>query len=242
MLLMVCHLTRMDFAPDGSLRVCVAGLDLESGTFVRPVLSRPNSWTSADLHDRGGIFSLGTVLEVERAVNISLPPEVEDRQVSRGALRRLAEAHGGLLNAALSHVARHSVSALFGSELARKDGRASMPQGRGEASLGVLRTLTAVTLEVRSVAGKERPRLRCADAHGWLEMPVTDIRLYDPVTGAVLADRVRQLSAMLRDCRTLLAVGLTRPWAKQDGEPRHYLQVNNIFPEQDPLWQAGERT
>jgi hypothetical protein len=39
----------------------------------------------------------------------------------------------------------------------------------------------------------------------------------------------------------ILSVGLTRPFRKWgDSEERHWLQVNNIHLEDDPLWQLGE--
>jgi hypothetical protein len=40
---------------------------------------------------------------------------------------------------------------------------------------------------------------------------------------------------------TILSVGLTRPWQKRgDDAERHWLQLNNIHLEDNPLWRLGD--
>ena len=78
--------------------------------------------------------------------------------------------------------------------------------------------------------------MEIADATlGSLDLSVTDLRLYgsDHVTPDALA--VQRTSRRLASGESaILALGLTRPYPPEG--PIHWLQVNNVHFEADPLW------
>ena len=48
---------------------------------------------------------------------------------------------------------------------------------------------------------------------------------------------VSDAGLLIRNSRVvILAMGLTRPFAKGSGPAKHWLQVNGVFPDVDPLW------
>ena len=74
-----------------------------------------------------------------------------------------------------------------------------------------------------------------------LNCGVTDIRLYgnDHVTPDT--KEVERFAKRLKSSIGLIiCVGLTRPYASSpDFNPVHWLQVNNIHLQDDPIWQLG---
>jgi hypothetical protein len=71
-----------------------------------------------------------------------------------------------------------------------------------------------------------------------VDLSVTDLRLYErdhkTPRRDLVADVQRRIDAGVE---VILSVGLTRPWRKQnDTAERHWLQVNNIHLQDDPLW------
>ena len=73
-----------------------------------------------------------------------------------------------------------------------------------------------------------------------VDLSVTDLRLYarDQTTprANVIADVQRRIQ---RGVRVILSVGLARAFqARADTARRHWLQVNNLYLEDDPAWKA----
>ena len=61
-----------------------------------------------------------------------------------------------------------------------------------------------------------------------------------PARARIVADLNQRLASGVR---ALLCVGLSRPFQKDgDSEPRHWLQVNSIHLEDNPVWQAALAT
>ena len=112
-------------------------------------------------------------------------------------------------------------------------GTASVALGQGARSLGHLRPRRRPFLEIRF--GKPRLRLEDADL-GTLRLPVTDLRLFDPGTGEPRERSIQLLMDRLRRREVVLSVGLTRPWGRDGEEERHWLQINNVHLDGDPLW------
>ena len=109
-----------------------------------------------------------------------------------------------------------------------------MPVGTGERSLGILR-LSGAKLEERIGYNKPEIRLVFGDRDfAKLELNVTDLRLWESYKKPK-PDRVRRIQGKLDDC--LVAVGLSGAWASKGQIERHWVQVNNIFPRSDPLWE-----
>jgi hypothetical protein len=72
---------------------------------------------------------------------------------------------------------------------------------------------------------------------GPLSLPLTDLRVYDLESNAVDERHLELLRNRVRRRRdVLLSVGVGRPWARKGGELRHWLQVNNVHLDDNPLW------
>src|SRR5256885_590814 len=70
--LVVTHLTRMS-AP----RICVAGIEQDAGSNVRPI-PRYGRLEASDLRSRGGAFGLASPVDLGEAVPRPSSPESED--------------------------------------------------------------------------------------------------------------------------------------------------------------------
>ena len=75
-----------------------------------------------------------------------------------------------------------------------------------------------------------------------VDLSVTDLRLYEKDGRTPRRDLVQSVQKRLEaGVETILSVGLTRPWQKRgDDAERHWLQLNNIHLEDNPLWQLGD--
>lgn len=229
MRLVINHLTRMRHP-----YICVAGVD-ESRAHRRPVLSSGRLDREL-LRTRGGMFSLGTIVDLGAVQPRPIAPEVEDvvfdpdKAVVEGELG--PEEFVGLLE----EVAVDSLSDALGAELSKKSSTAAaVPAGTGNASLGVLR-LSAGELSSGLSFGKHDLRLRFADpTFGDLSIKVTDLRLWKSDQTAPAAEAIQAIGNNLDQC--LVAVGLTRPFqVSSHAGVWHWLQINNVFPREDPLW------
>lgn len=91
------------------------------------------------------------------------------------------------------------------------------------------------------ISGEEARLGFTADPEG-PTLKVTDLRLYAGEPPVVRDDVVRALRQRMADgAGVILSVGLGRAWQKHDDTaPRHWLQVNNIHLEDDPLWQERQ--
>ncbi len=224
------HLTRMK-----SPYVCVAGVD-RSGAHKRPVLAYEQLHRLL-LGAEGGPFSLGTVLDLGSTTARPAPPEVEDAEFEWEGVRpvRTLDREGFLR--VLSFVAKPNLREIFGLDLDSLSATAAaVPEGKGRGSLGVLEMAGEVELTTRNRFGKHEITFSFRDADlGFMSLKVTDIRLWkaDHVTPSFRD--IRALRSRLDGC--YIAVGLTRalPVSSYQGV-WHWLQVNNVFPMDDPLW------
>lgn len=219
MAIVVNHLTRMK-----DRYVCVAGLTAD-GHHVRPVLHNTR-WTRDRLLENGGPFTIGARLELGDAKKVGSRPEVEDHLVDPAALtsngRLRDHEFWDLLNSNVSP----TLSACFGSDLARTTtGRASVPVGGGSASLGLVHVDSA---EFRASRSSLRVEFRDPDL-GALDLKIVDIRMHN-ADGTVRMPTVGPCARRLAGARPLiLAVGLSRPFrAEGHAEESHWLQVNNL--------------
>lgn len=200
---------------------------------MRPVLQRGRLTTDV-LAGRGGPFSLGAIVDIGDPTPRPSAPEVEDRVFDPARTQQLAIVGAPEFWNLLENLAFGTLREVFGASL-EPDGRtASMPLNTGDASLGVIRPGARPILD--ESFGKLRIRLSDPDL-GPITVPVTDIRLYDPDSGEVDDQCVALVRDRLRRRELLLSVGLSRPWTREAGKPaRHWLQVNNIHLDDNPLW------
>lgn len=225
--IVVNHLTRMRAG-----YICVAGLD-EAGRHVRPV-AEFGRLESRLAFEGGGPFSIGALVDLGPVRPRPVPPAIEDHVFDPAVARRTRVEDAERLWTFLEEHASESLVEIFGvKNLVRDGGTASMAAGTGAASLGILRPRGRPAV----VQSNGSLRLRVTDpALGTLSLPLTDLRLVDQATHEVDERRVALLSDRLRRRTALLSVGVGRPWAWGGGEPRHWLQVNNVHLDDNPLW------
>lgn len=233
MRIVVTHLTRL-----GGRYICVAGTD-EGGELWRPVFASGRSgkpWAPHRrlLRSRGGHFRLGSEVDLGDVRYAPFPPEVEDVLVDAKQVKFVKDLDGAQLWTILDGLAKNSLSSIFGPNLESSSLKSvHMPVGAGERSLGILR-LSGARLEVHEELGIPEIRLVFKDYHfAKLELKVTDLRLWEGHKPNM--DRVKRIQDNL--CNCLVAVDLTRAWMDGLKMERHWLQVNNIFPRSDPLWE-----
>ena len=236
LIIFIIHLTRMR---EGHF--CAAGLDAITGKHVRPVLRRGNLSTKL-LARKGGPFDMAIKLQLDGVRPVPSAPEVEDYLFDPSRARVFGVVDADAFWRLLRRVAKTTLSELFGPDLVKR-GAAScaVDRGKGNASLGCLLPADRPILLVRHESGKDKIRIKVTDGEFYLDLGVTDIRLYqdDHVTpDRRIVERVAHRLTSQND--VILSVGLTRPFAKIDEqEPLHWLQVNNIHLKENPVWQLG---
>lgn len=229
MRIVINHLTRMQ-----SPYVCIAGVG-EGGQHKRPVLDigRPHRDLLAS---GGGPFSLGAVVDLGPIQPRPTPPEVEDVVFDPQLTKTVGHLKPSEFLQLLENTAKGSLGSIFGPDLVRKSGTAAaVPVGTGSASLGVLRLETAELVSHLDF-GKPAVRLRFKDPIlGELSIKVTDLRLWEADQKTPAAGDIDEIRNDLDAC--LVAVGLTRPFQVSSyAGVWHWLQVNNVFPREKPLW------
>jgi hypothetical protein len=230
MRIIVTHLTRMQYP-----YICVAGIDPETGRSIRPTAK--GRLPRALLRAEGGPFDIGGLVDLGEVIPEGVAPEVEDHRFHHWAARYLETCSPGQFWATLQLAARPALREIFGSELVPTGVTCSVAPGKGIASLGCLVPAIAphLAIEYGSV------RIFVSDGAHDLSLPVTDLRLYGDDQKSVRTQAVADINrSLMSGARALLCVGLTRPFQKDgDSEPRHWLQVNNIHLEDNPIWQAA---
>jgi hypothetical protein len=220
------HLTRMQKG-----FMCVAGIDLESGRSIRPVLDRQMRIDMLACH--GGPFELGRIVDLGETRFVGRVPEIEDRQFDASQARVdevLAPDHFRQL---LESVALERLEAIFGRELQNVGTTCAVDEQRGLRSLGCVWATKCELRAETALSGTRRIRLAIVSDRGLLQLPVTDIRLYGEDHVMVDERKVASVAEPLRHTeRVLLSVGLSRPYRRAADQPaRHWLQVNNLhFP------------
>ena len=229
--IVVNHLTKMKHP-----HICVAGLDVKSNEQVRPVLQNGQLDTSM-LSDNGGPFALGAVVSLGEVTDIASPPEVEDRSFAVTAATLRAQLSGSEFWKAIDAVAQDDLTAICGEELVETSRSFSTPAGQGSHSLGCYRPATIPTVGTDTY-GKKVSVYAYMQLGGQIKkIPITDIRLVD-TSFEVSTAKVQRLEKLVKAAPDILfSVGLSRPFAKSGStEKRHWLQINNVFVSQAPLW------
>lgn len=237
MKVVVNHLTRMSYP-----YVCVAGV-AQRGSHCRPVLPFGQQLSRRLLKNEGGPVSLGQMLDLGPVQPCSSIPEVEDVEFDPSVLKPIRALTNKQFLKVLTSVVSPSLGDIFGTALrpmSKSRTSAAVPEGKGMASLGVLQLGVGPELwhHVNSW-GKPEIRLRFLDQHlGELKLKVTDIRLWEHDQVTPSAKDIKVVGEQLNGC--YISVGLTRAHEVSfyDGR-QHWLQVNNIFPADKPLWDQG---
>lgn len=231
MRILISHLTRM--RPGF---VCIAGVATDLGVHIRPVLPGGRQLERRLLESEGGPIALGTVVDIGPTEPQPVVPEVEDHGfVPENAAKVRAVKPEDFLSFLVS-VTNLGLLDIFGPDLERLSGTAAaVPKGYGAASLGILK-LESPSLWFEKYWGKPVVRMSFVDTDlGDLTLMVADIRLWESDHVTPSARDVELIGESLSGC--FVSVGLTRAYevSRYPGS-RHWLQVNNVFPLDNPLW------
>jgi hypothetical protein len=149
------------------------------------------------------------------------PPEVEERDVEEDKVQRLGRVGDADFWSLVETVGRDSVLEIFGDDLElHAGGSASVPEGRGRASLGCLRCPGPAEMFRRG----RQVRFGLDDLRlGSLDLSLHDVRLHDedgePIDALWKILRRRVVAGE----PLILSVGLSPPF-----NGSHWLQVHNI--------------
>lgn len=213
--------------------MCTAGIDLDTGLCIRPVLDRQLSIDLLSVH--GGPFDIGRIVDLGPTRFVGKVPEVEDQLFDAAAARHVGDMPDHEFWTLLERSAQEKLGAIFGPDLERVGSSCAVPETYGLRSLGCYWASSArLFLEDRPSGRKIRFAFHSGEYA--FNVPVTDIRLYaaDHVTPS--EETVEEVAAKIAPLpRVLVSVGLCRPFRKSTGEPaRHWLQVNNIHLPKEP--------
>ena len=230
----VNHLTRMQPG-----YFCVAGLEVNATRHIRPVL-RHGRLTIDLLSTGGGPFDIGAMVDLGPTTHAPHAPELEDHRFDPSSTHRLSDDDPDAYWSTLDGVAQESLEEIFGSALELWDESGTVDVGEGQASLGCLRPEKQPWLYVDH---RGTVRMVLDYLIPSVDLSVNDLRLYERDGRTPRRNLVDTVQRRLKaGVEIILSVGLTRPWQKWgDTEERHWLQVNNIHLEDNPLWQLKEK-
>lgn len=212
-IIVVDHLARLD---DGT--ITVAGID---GNHEHIAPRRGSAWDTDATTRRNGPFGIGETVDLGFSRRSGKPPTVEEREIEEGNLARLGRLPDGQFWSLLEILGHDHLPSIYGEDLeVTPSGAASLPIGRGKASLGVLRCPGPAELFRRG----GQLRMGLDDLRlGSLDLNVCDHRLRDekgvPIDSLWKVIRRRVQSGE----PVILSVGLSQPF-----NGCHWLRVDNI--------------
>lgn len=171
MRIVVNHLTRMD-AP----RICIAGIDPDTGRHVRPTTGALRPLTRELLAEQGGPLALGSLVELGYVRPDPKRPETEDHLFHPEKAQRLGQLTPNRYLELLLEHAGDRLEGIFGDALVRHDWNYAVDKNHGTASLGILRVKRKPDIDLDDY-GKLRLRLNDEDKPAFLS--VTDLRFVE---------------------------------------------------------------
>lgn len=229
--IVVNHLTRMT-AP----RICVAGIDPATLRHVRPTTPAYDPITRSLLREHGGVFRIGSVVDLGRVRPDPTPPESEDHRFEAHRARHVEDLTGLEFVALLDEVAVSSLEEGFGPDLERVGWKYAVQVGMGDRSLAVIKPRRRPKLEIEATYGRLQLRFDEPD-HPPTYLPVTDVRFYEPDHSTIRRDAVDDVAHRLRSgVDAHLMLGLARAFqARNDDRERHWLQLNGLVLSDRPV-------
>jgi hypothetical protein len=230
MQIVINHLTRMATQS----RICVAGVDTETLTHVRPVTPADDLITRRLLRENGGPFAIGAVVDLGPVTAQPRPPETEDHRFETARASLVRQFGREEYWEMLGDIQVENLAEAFGSALESRGRGFAIEAGRGTRSLAVLPIRGRPRLAV-DVYGKLRIALGYPDADA--SFSVSDVRLCEPDHRTIRADAVADVNARLsRGVRAYIMLGLARAFqAAGDDRERHYVQVNGLCLADNPV-------
>lgn len=223
MKIVVNHLTRMR-----GDRICVAGVDWESATHVRPVTQAASPMTRALLRSNDGLFEIGALVDLGSVTACGHPPETEDHRFTPSNAQYEETLAPEVYLQLLDIVRSESLEEGFGPDLERATTwKYAVPVGAGTRSLVVVRPRARCRVSVDDRFGRPKVSLEFRDVDPQTYVPVTDLRFYEADQTTIRRDVVANVDSRLRrGTGAYIMFGLGRPWA--DDPDHHWLQVNGI--------------
>jgi putative nucleic acid modification protein with dual OB domain len=223
---LITHLTRMQPG-----YICVAGIQPDTGKHIRPVLNGRLGRTL--LRRDGGVFEIGAIVDLGATTHVGEAPETEDYRFSVENLRYRERVRPAEFWKYLDRTSSNKLKDIFGGELEQRDSSCTVDINSGRASLGHLVPAEISNIEVDPW---DKIRIHLSDSKFNPNLSVTDLRLYKEDQKTPRRRIVERAAKQIAKGEVVLAVGLTRAWAKRgDASPRHWLQINNIHFQDDPL-------
>ncbi|MBM4273236.1 MAG: hypothetical protein FJ134_02075 [Deltaproteobacteria bacterium] len=218
--------------------ICVAGLSGEQ--HIRPVLRR-GSLAIELLSLYGGPFDIGVIVDLGKATHQPASPHTEDYVFNPSQVSVIGVVKEGDFWTILNKVSRSNLKDIFGQEL--------IPVGpvnygtdlnSGKVSLGCLKLQEKPSIYLKKREnGKSQIRLWFNDGELQVNAGVTDIRLYRIPDYSPNEELIKKFNACMKISEEIIiSVGLSRPFASSpEFDPINWLQVNNIFLKEKPVWQ-----
>ena len=233
--IIINHLTRMQ---EGYC--CAAGIDLRTKRHIRPETESKRLRTGM-LAPRG-IFDIGNRIIFKDLTPCGAKPHVEDCIFHPEFVNLVGTMPGRQFWELLCSVSQTRLKDIFGEELHVIGLRSCGTQERkGQASLGCLNPKLVRNLRIERQWDRPRIRIDVWDDEFIIDLGVTDIRLYQDDHVTPNSELVEDVADRMRHCGgIILSVGLGRAYNPQGSSNRfHYLQVNNIHLEENPVRQLG---
>jgi hypothetical protein len=226
------HLTTMDAG-----FVCLAGLDLDTGNHIRPVLKGARL-RSVLVEGLGGKVNMAQEIDLGPITPDPNPPETEDHIFSPGKMKIIRTLPGPEFWEAMKSAAIPRLDEIFGCHLRNQKLSCVIDVGMGQHSLGCLTVENPPRIFIND---RGRLRARVRDGVYNVELSITDLRFYkidQKTPRPEIIDNYNRRILMGAD--VILGVGLTRPWQKPDDtKPYHWLQLNAVHLSDNPAWQLS---
>jgi hypothetical protein len=217
----------LDLTEMSGANVCIAGIDLKSGTTVR--LSSPNPTRNTVRSLRGLVP--GDVVRLDwEADRKRHPPHVEDARWNRLTARKIRAMPFSEVSAIVQPQAFDSITGAFGEPwFTSGNGNCAWHPGHGERSLASVIVRYVGIDEDRS----RRPRIHLLDAAGkhWHGVPLQDLQAKVHATDceSCAGQYMKNIRDDFAADSAIVRVGLTRPYKHPDHPEACWLQVTNVL-------------
>lgn len=229
----VNHITRMRT----DSRICIAGVNTETLSHVRPVTPPDDLITRELLQENGGPLAIGAVVDLGAVTPQPNPPETEDHRFKTSSARLIEMSSPESYWRMLCDIAAPSLETAFGPNLEARGRGFAIEPGRGVRSLAVVKVTGQPQLRIDDW---EKLRLHLDGAMSAAALSVADVRFVAPDHVTVKTKVVDSVNARLRQGVPAYAMlGLSRPFhANTDDRPRHWVQVNGLCLADSPISQS----